>query len=292
MDHSISGIPPKGHRRLSRWAKAGIVLTVLAAAFVALALQQGGDGGGGGPLNAIARAAEKTQGQPGGRASMRAVISGPGSEQITMRGQMVFDDDDRSRAVLTVLPPGSGETFQMKMVTAGTTMYMSSPRFGSLPDGAEWMGLNLDFALEQEQESLVPGNTDAKGELALLEGVSDDIHKLGKEDVRGAPTTHYRGTIPVAEQAERMRDLGADEIAGRFEKDASPTEVEVWIDAKGLVRRMRIVQTSPQVDEGGTTTTDMRIDFFDFGIEPEIDVPDSDEVFDATALTEESLDDH
>jgi hypothetical protein len=34
------------------------------------------------------------------------------------------------------------------------------------------------------------------------------------------------------------------------------------------------------------------MDFFDFGIEPEIDVPDSSEVFDATALTEESLEDH
>jgi hypothetical protein len=34
---------------------------------------------------------------------------------------------------------------------------------------------------------------------------------------------------------------------------------------------------------------DMRIDFFDFGYEPEIEVPDSSEVFDATSLAEEQL---
>lgn len=256
-----------------------------------LALQQGEDGGGG-PLNAIAQAAEKTQGQPGGRASMRAVVSGPGSKPITMRGQMVFEDEDRSRAVLTVSPPGSGKTFQVNMVTEGTMMYMSSPKFGSLPDDAKWMGLDLDFALEQGQESLAPGNADAGEELELLEGVSDDIRELGKEDVRGAPTTRYRGTIPVAEQAKRLRDVGADEIAGRFEEEASPAEVEVWIDAKDLIRRMRIVQTSPQVEDGGITTTDMRMDFYDLGVDPEIVVPDSSEVFDATAVTEEALEDH
>ena len=209
-----------------------------------------------------------------------------------MRGQMVFNDEDRTRMVLRATPPGSSETFQLNMVTEGTMAYMSSPHFGSLPDGKDWMGFDLGFALEQGEESLVPGNPDAKGELELLEGVSDDIRELGEEDVRGVPTTHYSGTIPVAEQTKHMRDLGADETAGRFEREASPAEVEVWIDAKGLVRRMRMVQMSPQLEDGGITTMDMRMDFLDFGIDPEIDVPDSDEVFDATALTEAAIEDH
>lgn len=272
--------------------KAGIALAILVVALVVFASQQGGDSSSGGPLNTIAQAAEKTQGEPGGRVAMRAIVSEVGSKPVTMRGQMVFDDEDRSRAVMTVSPPGSAETFQMNLVSEGTMIYISSPRFGSLPDDNKWMGLDLGFALEQGQESLVPGNPDAEGELEMLDGVSDDIRQLGKEDVRGVPTTHYSGTIAVAEQADRMRDLGADEIAARFEKEASPAEVEVWIDAKGLVRRMRVVQTAPQVDESGTTTTDMRMDFFDLGIDPEIDVPDSDEVFDATALTEEELSRH
>jgi hypothetical protein len=123
---------------LGRWTKAGIALAIVVIAFVALASQRGGDGGGGplggGPLNAIAQAAEKTRHRPGGRASVRMVAAEPGSKPVPMWGQVVYDDEDRSRAVLTVLPPGSDESFQMNMVTDGTTMYMGSRRFGSLPD--------------------------------------------------------------------------------------------------------------------------------------------------------------
>lgn len=263
---------------------AGIALAVLLVAFAVLALR-GGEDGGVGPLNAIAQAAEKTRNQPGGQATIRMVATKPGSKPIPMWGRMVYDDEDRTRAVLTVLPPGSDQSFQMNMVTEGTTMYMSSRKLGSLPGGAKWMSLDLTLG----QEGPVPGNPDAMGELELLETETDDVRKLGEERVRGVSTTHYRGIIGVDTQAERLRDLGAEELAGRIEEESEPTRVDVWIDAQGLVRRTKIVHTQPQVDDQGTETVEMRMDFSDFGSEPEIDVPDSDEVFDATALTEEEL---
>jgi len=279
---------------LSRWTKAGIALAVVVIAFVVLASQRGGDEGGGplggGPLNAIAQAAEKTRHEPGARVAVRMSALAPGSKPIPMWGQMVYDDEERTRAVLTVLPPGSDESFQMNMVTDGTTMYMGSRRFGSLPDGAKWMKLDLEFA--QGPESPVPANPDAMGELELLEAVSDDVEKLGREKIRGVETTHYSGTIAVATQADRLREVGAEELAERSEKEGSPTAVEAWVDDQGLVRRVKVVQISPEVEGDGTTTVEMRMDFFDFGIEPVIEVPDSDEVFDATSLAEEGLEDH
>jgi hypothetical protein len=151
------------------------------------------------------------------------------------------------------------------------------------------MKLDLEFA--QGPESPVPGNPDAMGELELLEKATDDIRKLGREKVRGVETTHYSGTVAVTTKADRMRDLGAEELAERFEEEGSPSAVEAWIDDQGLLRRMRIVHTAPKVKGDGTTTLDMRMDFFDFGVEPVIDVPDSDEVFDATSLAEEELED-
>jgi hypothetical protein len=66
-------------------------------------------------------------------------------------------------------------------------------------------------------------------------------------------------------------------------------QVEVWIDAKRLVRRMRVVQSKPGEAGEGPATTDTPIDFFDLGIEPEIEVPDSSEVFDATPLVREQV---
>jgi hypothetical protein len=282
---------PSRDRRLGRWGKAGIALAVLVvAAFAVLASQQGGDSGGSGPLNAIAQAAEKTQSEPGGRAAMRTIVTEPGSEPIAMRGQFVFDGEGRSRAVLTAQGHGSDGPFRMKMVTDGTVMYMSSSKFGTLPDGNKWMA--IDLTLGRELDSPVPTTPDAKGELELLESVTGDVQKLGREVVRGVPTTRYRGAIGVAEQAEKLREVGADNLAGRSEEESSPLRVEAWIDADGLVRRMRLLHTEPQIEGAGTKTMDMHVDFFDFGIEPQIEVPDSDEVFDATELAEEELSKH
>lgn len=282
---SLDSEPPK-RRRL--W-KAVAGLSILFVALAVFAWQQGGDGGDG-PLNAIAEAAERTQSEPGGRATMRAVASSPvPPESVTVTGQMAFNDEtDRSRGVLTVSRPGSDDSEEMEVVGDGTVMYMRSSMFGSLPGGREWMALDLSFG--RDLNSPLPAGGDAKGELELLEAVTGDVQKLGNEDVRGVPTTRYRGTVGVAENAERLREEGAEDLASYVEKEeGTPLRVEAWIDAEGLVRRMRLVKSEPREGGGGSVTTDMRMDFFDFGAVPEIDVPESSEVFDATAMAQDEL---
>lgn len=264
------GKPPRS-RRLWQVAAAAAILVVVLAVF---AWPHGGGGGGGGsgsggPLNAIAAAAEKTQQEPGGRARMRSVITTPGnSAPFTITGHMVYDAEGRTQMEITAPQTPSGGPMKMDGVTDGSAMYMRSSKFGSLPNGAEWM--KFDLSLGDDQETQAPaGSVDVKGELALLEG-ADDVQKLGKEDVRGVPTTHYRGTIPSADE------------------ESAPFHVEAWIDADRVVRRMRLVHSEPSDKGEGASTVDMRMDFFDFGLEPEIEVPDSSEVFDATAMAEEA----
>jgi hypothetical protein len=257
------------------------------AAFGVFAWQQGDDGGGGGPLNAIAAAAEKTQQEPGGRAAMHSIVTVPGkSAPFTMTGWMVFDAEDRTRGVITAPHTVSGGPMKLDVVSDGTIMYMRSSKFGSLPDGAKWM--SLDLSLGDEMDPTTLPEVDAKGELALLEGVGN-VQKLGKEDVRGVSTTHYRGALSVADQVERARDEGEDNIASVAERDGGPMRVDAWIDAEGLVRRMRLIHSQSAEQGEESLTMDMRMDFFDFGFEPEIEVPDSSEVFDATDLTREKL---
>jgi hypothetical protein len=257
------------------------------AAFGLFAWQQGNGGGGGGPLNAIAAAAEKTQQEPGGRAAMHSIVTVSGqSAPIRMRGWMVFDAENRTRGVITAPHTVSDGPMKLDIVSDGTTMYMRSKKFGSLPDGARWM--SLDLSLGDEVDPTTLPDVDAKGELALLEGV-ENVQKLGKEDVRGVSTTHFRGALSVADQVERMRDDGEDNIASVTERDGGPTRVDAWIDAEGLVRRMRLIHSQPAEQGEKSMTMDMRVDFFDFGFEPEIEVPDSSEVFDATDLTREKL---
>jgi hypothetical protein len=257
---------------------------------LAVFISRGGDDqGGGGPLNAIAEAAVKTQDEGGGRAVMRGVISAPGrSQPLVLTGHLVYNAADLSRGTINVAGLKPEEAMELEMVQEGTTIYMRSERFGSLPDGREWMG--LDLALGDEIDASVPTNGDARGELELLEKAFGGVKKVGREIVRGVPTTHYRGKISPAENVERLRAEGADTAASYVEEQGTPLGVEAWIDSDNLVRRMRIRQTMQGEDGEGPTTIDMRTDFVDFGIEPEIDVPDSSEVFDATSVAEEQLD--
>jgi hypothetical protein len=229
----------------------------------------------------------KTQQQHGGRAALLGLVSSS-TGSFSMRGQMAFDAEGRGKATLTVPPHGDlDHAVKVREVVDGTTVYFSSPAFGSLPDGSKWM--SIDLLDGHEPSSPVPADGDAKGELELLEEATGKVEKLDSEEVRGVPTTHYRGTIGVARQVERAREYGDDELASILEKYARPAQVEAWIDDEGLIRRMRIVQRQPAHDGEEPATLDMRMDFFDFGLEPEIDVPDSSEVFDATDLAREDL---
>jgi hypothetical protein len=285
-DTTTSGPTSKELSRSRLPWRAAVGLAILIVALLAFAWLQGGGGDGDGPLNAIAAAAEKTQEEPGGRAAMRAVVSSPErSESFAIRGRMVFDAEGRVRALLTFPRPDSDSSAKMEMVGDEPVIYMRSSIFGSLPGGREWMA--LDFSFLQEPDAPLPAGGDAMGELELLEAVADKVRKLGQEDVRGVPTTRYSGTVDVSDRADQLREQGAKELASQVEA-APPLKIEAWIDTDGLVRRMRYVKSEGKEGGGKSTTMDMRMDFFDFGFEPEIAVPESDEVFDATDLGKEA----
>ena len=100
---------------------------------------------------------------------------------------------------------------------------------------------------------------------------------MGKEDVDGVPTTRYRGTLPVS-----------DEVFGVKAHLSSP-QVDVWIDAQDRVRRMHFVITGALGGEKGTTTTEMTMDYVEFGRVPRISLPDPSEVFNATSKIESQV---
>ncbi len=203
-----------------------------------------------------------------------------------MTGHGVFDGGPRTRVVITMSPTDSHRSTNMELVADGLAMYMRSSEFGSLPEGRKWMGMDLSSFIGEEGS--VPAGGDPKGALQMLEAATGDVQKLGREKVRGVPTTQYRATIEPADSARLLRERGAEDAAVKIAEDGQPLQVEAWIDDGGRVRRMGYVQTQPRHEGKGPTTVDTRIDFFDFGLEPAIEVPDSSEVWDATSLVKES----
>lgn len=140
----------------------------------------------------------------------------------------------------------------------------------------------------------LPGSGNTQGQLELLEGASGDVEKLSEEDVRGVPTSRYRGTIDLGEHADALREEGKRRASRHLTKLAeltpSPATAEAWVDAGGLLRRMRIVMALPEESGQPTGEMDMQMEFFDFGIAPAIDLPKQSQVFDTTPLVRADLD--
>jgi hypothetical protein len=267
-----SGRPP-GRRRRGRWIVAGAVLVIAVVAVFVIAQGGGGDGG---PLNAIAKAAEVTQREPGGRAVIKATVSVDSTgEGVAESGAMTFDDGGRAEADLTVRGLTNGKEAKVTTISDGTKSYVSSDALDSLPEGKKWM--EVDYASAVKGVSPAdPTSGGPKEGLKLLDRVQES-EVVGHEDIRGVPTTHYRGTLPTPEEV--------------FGTKVSYTalDVDVWIDAQERVRRFRMAVSGTVGESEDSSTTKMTMDFVEFGRVPKIEIPPADEVFDATSEIESQV---
>jgi hypothetical protein len=261
-------------KRGKKWIGAGLAVVVVAVAVIILA--QGGDGGST-PLNAIAKAAEVTQREPGGRAVLNVKVTSPTTpEGFTESGEMTFDENHRDRGEFTIHGLTTGEDVKIVTITDGAATYGSSDALeASLPEGKKWIELDLTGAVKVPNSSDPdPGSTGPTEGLKVLEEV-EESEEVGKEDVGGVPTTHYRGTLPTS-----------DEFFG-VKVDISEPRIDVWIDGQDRVRR-EVAELSSKVGKI-STKTNLSIDFVEFGHVPKIEIPPASEVFNETDKFEEQI---
>ncbi len=203
-----------------------------------------------------------------------------------MSGTGVFNGlTDRSQLTFTVPTPSGG--VEMKGIGSGSQLYYKSDLLQSgLPSGYEWMG--FDASLGSASETTVVASSDPSAQLDLLRAVSDEFETLGKKKIRGAETTGYRSTFDLDGVAQYLRGKGSVKAAEQYERVAetvpTTTEVVTWIDSKGLVRRMKMTGDAQDLSSGEETSTETTADFYDFGISPDIQLPDPDTVYDVTPM--------
>lgn len=201
-------------------------------------------------------------------------LTGEGaSDYTTGRTRMRLDVGEQSP---------SGEPIEF--VSEGARFFVAASSLGlPLPDGVRWLALDLDTA-EQEGAAAPPGlaflesGADPTAALEVLRGATGDIEVVGEEEVRGVATTHYRTMV------ERdLAALAADPaVAERLETSELPPAypVDVWIDDEGLPLR---VEFAPAGDSG-PASDQFTLDFFDYGEDVGIEIPDAAEVLDLQEL--------
>lgn len=240
----------------------------------------------------IAEAAEATSAAGGSRFVATGTSSAQG-QTFDVNGEGRTDARGNSEMELE-LPGGAGT---MKQVLYDWVMYQQIPGMEQQL-GAEWTKVDLREAYRAAgvdiELFLPPGGNDPKQWLEQMRKTSDKVEEVGTEEVRGVETTHYKADlelrkavdhVPAARRAEAERAI--DKIIEISGSEGYP--MEVWIDDKKLVRRMRMDAEMNNPAMGGKIDIDMTMELFDYGTPVSLDVPDDDEVKDLTDAVAQQL---
>ncbi|MDV9171230.1 hypothetical protein R6V09_14000 [Streptomyces sp. W16] len=111
---------------------------------------------------------------------------------------------------------------------------------------------------------------------------SGDVKKVGAESVRGQQTTHYSGTVNVADLASKNSNLTASQLAGLKKQltsaGVSTEQVDIWINAKDLL--VKKVEKG-EMSSGEYTQTAY---YSDYGVKVEATVPPASDTEDFMTL--------
>lgn len=246
-------------------------------------------------LDPVAEAASRTAGTGSSRVEFELDMRVAG-QSIAATGEGAFDYRN-PRGFLTyemTLPEVGDVRMEMRMV--GSQLYVHLPaELGAtgLPQGKEWFGFDLAKSLEQVGLGSFDftRQQDPAQMLRYLQAASADVSEAGYDVVRGVQTTRYVGRMDL----HRALDAGLDEL-GLSDADreqarkglqqmldqlgSAEVPFEVFIDAKGLLRRMTMDMS--MTIEGEQLRMEMQMDYYDFGVAVDVQAPPAGSVLDIT----------
>jgi hypothetical protein len=277
------------HRPNRSWDKlllvVGALVVVAALLVVPGILNRGGE-------NPVAAAAEATTNASGVRISFTGGSQGPTA--MSVRGTGVMNGETNKTLIqmsATGSTAGGVQSFTLQEILDGGDLYMRSPQLGSAFGGsAGWLLMRSEVFGDLLQSDASGGGMSASPtqQLDALKDASYQVTEVGRENLNGRTTTHYRALIDIDKLTGKLKDEVSGEFGDLIEKSMdqlSSSTVDVWIDADGLLRR----ETS-NTAMGTLGSFTMTMDFSHYGIHPNIEVPQGPEVNDVTPLLEKAFD--
>ncbi|GAB7103741.1 lipoprotein [Streptomyces phaeofaciens JCM 4814] len=146
-------------------------------------------------------------------------------------------------------------------------------------DDLESLGGGSGAYLKDQMQNTTP-NQSVKLLLA-----SGDVRKVGEEKVRGQETTHYSGTVDVADLASQNSNLDRsqlDDLKKQLEQAGVSTEtVDIWVDDQDLLVK--------KVEKGETTAGafTQTAYYSDYGTDVSVDEPPASDTADFAELVKQ-----
>ncbi len=253
---------------------------------------KGSSGGSGGRIGKITPSATATFVKESAKrtkdaSTMRTSITFEGGELNGTAMDMAFDYKQKLMSMVT---KSAGEEFTM--IVRENDLYMKIPGLGGSmgAEGRDWIKMSdpsMSESFAQGQSDTFGAGANAQSFLDGFLGAGAKVEDLGREDVRGVTTNHYRGTVSAAEAAT-SGDTGLTEaekaaLAKSLGGEAD-IPVEVWINDDGVVVKMEMTLSGATYGLSAGETTKMTMELFDVGEPIEIKVPAKEKVLDLENL--------
>ena len=251
------------------------LLSALLIGVIANSVLRGDEGG---VLNPVAAAAERVESYPGFDLNLYIVYSSPALPgPLNALGKGAYNaDTDRTRMTLSLDNSVTGPVRFVEVSDKTHTYTKSNTYSAALPPGKEWVRTKKD-------ESKEDAGLDFEEAMRILSD-SGNVRVVGHQSVNGRMTRRYRANIAIAKLAGLLREQDKGDVADAYEglEGVVPTGIsaEAWVDRENLVRRMRLVMPTPGENGAPPMTMDMRMDLFNFGNRPDIQLPDPNTVVD------------
>jgi hypothetical protein len=252
----------------------------------------GGSAGGGVQLTAaqvLEKASQKTSQFDTFKTDMTVDASTPqGAVNTHLTGQFRLKPSlaftmniDNMSAGGRSLPTGG-----IQMVYLDKAIYVKVPpqlsqRSGGKPWGkidlaqmGQQSGFNLDSLLSQSQQA-------NPAEQTKMFTASKDARKVGEETINGVKTTHYTGSITVAEAMGKLSAQNRAQLQKVYKEiGATKINFDLWADDQQLPRKL--TTKIPTQQTGNLTATMI---YQDYGKAVNVSAPPADQVGDIRGMT-------
>ena len=182
-------------------------------------------------------------------------------------------------------PPEMRELIgEMEIRTIGDTAYFRMGLFSMFGIATEWISAPATEA-SGVAEGFGVNTADPRDTLGLFALADGQVEDLGREQVRGDDTTHFRISADVEallaladpESAENLRDTTGFPRSGDL-------PVDLWIGDDGFVRRYAYMIDGTADPDSGFEYMELVTEIYDYGEPIEVVAPAADQVTDGEAL--------
>ncbi|MFJ8490894.1 hypothetical protein ACIRBZ_21445 [Streptomyces sp. NPDC094038] len=225
------------------------------------------------PIAAL-RSAEKST-DKADSARVRSTTTMGSLLSMTTDGSLAWDDGISGTVTITYTGGSTAELMRKLGTTSMEARYLPDAYYAKMGDtfaaqtgGKHWIRYGYDdlasvaggsgALLKDQMQNTTPN----KSVQMLL--ASGDVRKVGEETVDGQATTHYAGTVDVADLAGRSSSLTAGQLAALkkqlIQAGVSTEAVDIWVNDQDLL----VKKTEKAATATGTMTQTAH--YSDYGV--------------------------